>query len=105
VTPQQFRKIALALPQIVEGAHMGHADFRVGGRIVASLGMPNDEWGMVKLTPEQQNAVCTEHVDAFQPCNGAWGRQGCTYVRLSAVKTPVVRTALKLAVENASSRG
>lgn len=82
---------------------MGHPDFRVGGKIFASLGAPNDEWGMVKLTPGQQKAFCDADVNAFKPCNGAWGRQGCTYVKLAAVKTGVVRSALSLAVENALS--
>ena len=100
MTPQQFRKIALSLPNALESQHVGHPDFRVGGKIFASLGAPNDEWGMVKLTPEQQKAFCDADVNAFKPCNGAWGRQGCTYVKLAAVKTGVVRSALTLAVEN-----
>jgi hypothetical protein len=100
MTPQQFRKIALSLPGTIESQHMGHPDFRVAGKIFASLGAPSDEWGMVKLTPEQQKAFCDADGNAFQACNGAWGRQGCTYVRLAAVKTTVVRSALRLAVEN-----
>ena len=100
MTPQQFRKIALSLPDTIESAHMGHPDFRVGGKIFASLGAPSDEFGMVKLAPEQQKAFCDADANAFQPCNGAWGRQGCTYVKLAAVKTAVVRSAVALAVEN-----
>jgi hypothetical protein len=84
---------------------MEHPDFRVGGKIFATLGAPSDEWGMVKLTPEQQKAFCDTDGSAFQPCNGAWGRQGCTYVRLAVVKTAVVRTALSLAVENVAESG
>ena len=101
MTPQQFRKSALSLPDTVESEHMGHPDFRVGGRIFASLGAPSADWGMVKLTPEQQQAFCDADSDAFQPYNGAWGRQGCTSVSLAAARTADVRSMLRLAVENA----
>lgn len=100
MTPQQFRKIALSLPDTVESEHMSHPDFRVGDKIFASLGAPSTDWGMVKLTPEQQQTFCDADSDAFQPCNGAWGRQGCTNVRLSAAKAAIVRSALNLAIEN-----
>ena len=100
MTPQQFRKIALSLPEAIELQHMGHPDFRVAGKIFASLGAPSDEWGMIKLTPLQQQAFCDAYATAFKPCNGAWGRQGCTYVKLADVKTAVVRSALSLAVES-----
>lgn len=53
MTPSQFRHIALSLPDAVEGAHMGHADFRVGGKIFATLGHPDAAWGMVQLKPDQ----------------------------------------------------
>ena len=100
MTPQQFRRIALAIPGAVESEHMGHPDFRVGGKIFATLGAPSADWGMVKLTVEQQQTFCDADADAFQACNGAWGRQGCTNVRLSAAKATIVRSALTLAVEN-----
>lgn len=100
MTPNQFRKIALSLPDTMESEHMGHPDFRVGSKIFASLGAPSDAWGMIKLTPLQQQDFCLEYPGAFEPCNGAWGRQGCTYVKLSAVVTAVVRSALSVAVEN-----
>lgn len=100
MTPQQFRKIALSLPDTVESEHMGYPDFRIAGKVFASLGAPNDDWGMVKLTPEQQRALCAAHAGAFQPCSGAWGRQGYTNVKLATVKTADVRSALTLAVEN-----
>jgi len=103
MTPQQFRKSALSLPDTVESEHMGHPDFRVGGKIFASLGAPSTDWGMVKLTPEQQQTFCGADSDVFQPCNGAWGRQGCTNVKLTAARTTVVRSALQLALENAAA--
>lgn len=61
-----FRKIALSLPEAVEGAHQGHADFRVGKPIFATLGYPDEDWGMVKLTPEQQ-AIVVEAERSFGP--------------------------------------
>jgi hypothetical protein len=103
MTPNQFRKIALSLPESIESEHMAHPDFRVGGKIFASLGAPDADWGMVKLTPEQQQAFCKLEPHCFQPCNGAWGRQGCTSVRLRAATTAVVRSALKLAQENVAA--
>ena len=81
---QRFRRIALALEGAVEGAHMGHPDFRVDKRIFASL-HHEDQFGMVKLTPEQQAVFIEDHPNAFTPEAGAWGRSGCTRVLLKAV--------------------
>ena len=103
MTPQQFRKIALSLPDAMESAHMRHPDFRVGGKIFASLGAPSEEWGMVKLTPDQQNAFLEANDGTFQPCTGAWGRQGYTNIKLAAVKTQVARSAITLAFENVTA--
>jgi hypothetical protein len=83
---------------------MGHADFRTGGKIFASMGAPNNDRGMVKLTPEQQQEFCNKDDGCFQPCNGAWGRQGCTNVRLATATTTVVRSALRLAVGNVATK-
>jgi hypothetical protein len=99
MTPGQFRKIALHLPEAVESAHMGHADFRVGGKIFATLG-PEETWGMVKLTPEQQTDFVQTNPKMFEPFNGAWGRRGCTKVLLKAATTPVVTPAIVAAWEN-----
>lgn len=94
-----FRRIALAMTDAIEGAHMGHPDFRVGGRVFATL-HADLQWGMVKLTPEQQREFVTSRPDAFQPEKGAWGLQGCTAVRLSAVDEETVGEALTLAWRN-----
>jgi len=75
-----FRRIALALPEAVEGAHQGHADFRVGKRIFATLGYPDEAWGMVKLTPEQQSMLAEAEPDIFRPVPGGWGKSGSTNV-------------------------
>jgi len=97
---QEFRRIALSLPQTSEGAHLGHADFRVAGRIFATLGYPRAGWGMVKLTPEQQDWLVRAQPDAFTPVPGAWGRTGNTNVRLRAARKPEVRDALITAWRN-----
>jgi hypothetical protein len=99
LTPDQFRGLALAMDGAVENAHMGHPDFRANGRIFATL-HPGDESGMVKLTLEQQQEFLREGSDAFVPASGAWGRQGCTTVRLGAVDEDTLGQALTLAWQN-----
>lgn len=99
MTANDFRRLVLALPETQEGSHMGHADFRAGGKVIASLGAPSDEWGMVKLPREQQAAFVKLSGGAFVPANGAWGRAGCTMIHLPAAKKAIVREALVLAHE------
>ena len=82
MTIDKFRKIALEIPTSVERSHMNHPDFRVAGKVFASLGVPDESWGMVKLTPEQQRAFIKKASKIFKPCSGAWGRQGYTNVYL-----------------------
>ncbi|HAB18980.1 MAG TPA: MmcQ/YjbR family DNA-binding protein [Verrucomicrobiota bacterium] len=103
MTIEQFRKLALALSGAVEAAHQNHPDFRVGGRIFASLGYPDAQHGMVKLTPEWQQKFVDQWPDTFQPCRGAWGRQGCTSVRLARVPSEVMKTALESAFAHAGT--
>jgi hypothetical protein len=97
-----FRRIALGMKGALEGTHMGHPDFRVNGRIFATL-HADDAFGMVKLAPEQQQAFVRDLPRAFAPENGAWGRQGCTAVRLDAVDEETLGEALTLAWRNASA--
>lgn len=103
MTPNQFRRLALALPNTVEAAHQGHPDFRVAGRIFASLGAPDAGWAMIRLTPEQQARVVAATPASFVPASGAWGRRGYTNVRLAQVPTPAVRDALAMAWRNIAS--
>lgn len=100
MTPQQFRKLALSFPDVVESSHMSHPDFRIEGRIFATLGAPGPEWGMIKLTPEQQQAMFAISKEAFVPASGAWGRSGCTLVRLKLATAALVRPGLEIAVNN-----
>jgi YjbR len=99
VKPDQFRRIALALEGAVEGAHMSHPDFRVNNRIFASL-HSKDQFGMVKLTPEQQSELIENHPDMFEPESGAWGRSGCTRVKLKLADEEAVGEAMTLAWRN-----
>jgi hypothetical protein len=102
-TAATFRQLALALSGAVESAHMGHPDFRVGGRIFASLS-PDAETGNVKLTPEQQQAMLAAEPDAFRPASGAWGRSGWTTAILAAATKPVLAAVLEMAHENVTSQ-
>jgi hypothetical protein len=94
----RFRRMALGLRDAVEGAHMGHPDFRVNGRIFASL---YGGRGTVKLTPEQQAECMRDGPAAFSPASGAWGRQGWTTVRLDSVDEATLGESLTLAWQNA----
>src|SRR5687767_1685554 len=100
MTTQAFRRLALGIPGAVESSHMGHPDFRVGGKIFATLGYPHDGYGMVKLTPQQQRAVMQEAPGVFTPCAGAWGRGGATAIHLPAARVGLLRAALRAARGN-----
>jgi len=76
---------------------MGHPDFRVRGKIFATLGYPDQDWGMVKLTPEQQQVFVQANPDVFVLARGAWGLRGSTLVRLRAADTDTVREAMRAA--------
>lgn len=98
-----FRRIALGMGGAIEGAHMGHPDFRINGRTFATL-HPDHLSGMVKLTPDQQDRFTRESSDSFVPENGAWGRGGCTAVRLDSVDEDTLGEAMTLAWQNAASK-
>jgi hypothetical protein len=100
MTIDEFRKTALEIPTAVERSHMNHPDFRVAGKIFASLGVPDESWGMVKLALEQQRTFIEKAPEVFKPSSGAWGRQGYTNVYLPAAKATIVRTALDAASKN-----
>jgi len=104
VTRRQFRQIALSFAETEAKSHMGHPDFRVAGKIFATLGYPDATCGMVKLTPIEQRMFVEAEPKAFQPCDGAWGRRGATSVKLSDVKKATLRRALEAAWEFAAPR-
>lgn len=101
---ETFRKLALALPEATEDAHMGHPDFRVRRRIFATLGAPDAAWGMVKLKPAQQAQFVAAHPKIFQPVSGGWGERGATQVRLASAREAPVRDALLAAWKNAAPK-
>jgi len=101
VTLNKFRRLALGFKGALESAHMNHPDFRVAGKIFATLGFPSDDRGMVKLPPTLQKSFVKKSPAAFTPCNGAWGRAGYTSVHLPAVSPTILRSALNAAWRNA----
>jgi hypothetical protein len=103
MTPAKFRSLALALPEATESAHMGHPDFRVAGKIFATL-TADERLAMVKLTPAEQAAFIRDEPNVFQPASGAWGRRGSTMVRLSRVKAATIRHALMTAWRNTAPK-
>jgi hypothetical protein len=103
MTPAVFRRIALSLDGAVEGAHGGHADFRAGGKVFATLGYPGKDWGMVKLAPEQQQMLVSAEPAMFTPVKGSWGVRGATSVRLAEVDARTLRSALTMAFQNVTA--
>jgi hypothetical protein len=100
MTGEDFRRIALSMPGATENAHMRHPDFRVRGKVFATLGYPDADWGMVKLTPEQQHAFVQLDPAAFVPVKGKWGEKGSTNVRLAAAKEQLLAEAMAAACGN-----
>jgi hypothetical protein len=100
MTADDFRRMALSLPETVESAHMDHPDFRIGGKIFATLGYPDAEWGMVALTPVDQQLVVAAAPDVFVPAKGVWGRRGATLVHLRKARKTAVRDAMCAAWRN-----
>ena len=104
MTAKDFRKLALALPETEERAHMSHPDFRVGGKILATLGYPDKTRGMVKLSPEDQHYFSKDYPQAFVPVKGVWGRRGATSVDLKATKKDVLSKAIQAAWRNTAPK-
>jgi hypothetical protein len=104
MTVNDFRKIALALPETEERVHMDHPDFRVNGKVFATLGYPDKFHGMVKLPPEEQHYFSKEHPGVFIPVNGAWGRRGATSILLKGVKKDTLRKAIRAAWRNTAPK-
>jgi hypothetical protein len=100
MSSNQFRRIALALSGAIEGSHQGHADFPVRKRIFATLGYPDDDWGMVKLTPEQQSILVEAEPEIFRPVPGGWGKYGNTNVLLAKADATTLKSALGMAWQN-----
>jgi hypothetical protein len=104
-----FRRLALQLEGAEESSHMGAPDFRVGGRIFATLASQDQGYGNLMLSPEKQAAFLDDQPDLFSPVSGGWGRMGATHIRLAAASEEVLagalRTAWKLRVEKNAKAG
>jgi hypothetical protein len=100
MTADDFRKLALSFPEAVESAHMHHPDFRVCGKIFATLGYPDENSAVVKLTPDEQRDLVRGDPNVFQAVKGAWGRRGSTSIHLPAAKIEIAREALGAAWRN-----
>jgi hypothetical protein len=104
MTTREFRSLALSLPETSEQSHMDHPDFRVGGKIFATLGYPGKGWAMVKLMPPQQTQFVEDDPETFQPVKGGWGQRGATNVRLAKASEEIVRRALAVAWKNTAPK-
>ena len=104
MTAAEFRKLALALPETEEHQHMDHPDFRVAGKIFATLGYPDKTRGMVKLSPQDQHNFTKDYSDAFVPVKGTWGRRGATSVYLKAAQKDVLAKAIAAAWRNTAPK-
>ncbi|HEV3142249.1 MAG TPA: MmcQ/YjbR family DNA-binding protein [Gemmataceae bacterium] len=103
MTIDDFRRIALSMPQAIEAEHMGHPDFRVKGKIFATI-WPAEGWGMVKLKPDQQRDFIRWEPAVFVPVKGGWGKRGCTNVKLEAAGESSVYDAMVAAWRNVAPK-
>jgi len=104
MTPDQFRRIALGFPEAMESAHGGHPDFRVRGKIFATLGAGEAERGVLKFSPEQQEMFMRIEPAMFEPATGGWGRKGWTWLYLRHAKPALARDALTTAWRNTAPK-
>ena len=104
MTPDEFRCLALSMPDAVEHAHMNHPDFRVGKKIFATLGCPDGKFGMVKLNVEQQELLLSTKPGIFAPAGGAWGKRGSTLINLQKIDESTAARVIQMAWENVSAQ-
>jgi len=97
LTGADFRRIALSMPEAVEGSHFGQADFRVAEKIFATLALESEGYGVLLLTPDQQAGMVEDAPKVFSPVPGGWGRKGSTRVCLSKVAPDILKGALRAA--------
>ncbi len=105
MTPKKFRQLALALalPEAIESEHMGHPDFRVRGKIFATLNF-DETFAVLMLTPEQQEKCVRGTPKSFTPVKGGWGLRGCTQVELKKVGIRALQDGLRLAWNNKATK-
>ena len=95
--PATFRKIALSLPEATEGSHFSNADFRIAGKIFATLALEHQGYGVLLLTPDQQAGMIQDAPEIFSPVPGGWGEKGATRVTLAKVPADILEAALRVA--------
>jgi hypothetical protein len=96
--------MALSFPETVQSSHMDHPDFRVAGKVFATLGYFDKGWGMVKLMPDQQETFVTAEPKVFVPAKGKWGERGATCVHLINAKAATLKRAMREAWTNAAPK-
>jgi hypothetical protein len=104
MTAEKYRRLALALPEAAEGSHMSNVDFRVRGKIFATLYPPRLNRGALRLMIEQQKSLMAAEPVCFEPAVGAWGRKGWTLVHLQRANSATVRRALEMAWYNVAPK-
>jgi hypothetical protein len=104
VTRDDFRRIALSLPEATEGEHLRTMDFRVRGKILATFGPRDQRLAVVKLTPDQQDVLCAAEPGIFSPIPGGWGRKGWTHVTIEAADETTLTSALTMAWRNVAPK-
>lgn len=97
MTPETFRRIALSLPETTQGSHFSKADFRIAGKIFATLALEHQGFGVLLLTPDQQSGMIHDAPEIFSPVPGGWGDKGATRVRLAKVPADILAAALRVA--------
>jgi hypothetical protein len=104
MTRDDFRRIALSLPDATQGEHLETTDFRVRNRIFATFGPRDPRLGVVKLTPDQQDVLCSTEPTIFAPIPGGWGRKGWTHVTVEAADEVTLKSALTMAWGNVAPK-
>ena len=104
MTVEEYRRIALAQPEAIESSHMDHPDFRVGGKIFATIPYLAKDEGMVKLTPDQQKQFAQEYPKIFSAVAGGWGVRGATLVKLTPATRQIVNRAMRTAWRNTAPK-
>ena len=97
MTAAEFRRLALSLPDVIEDSHMAHPAFRVGGKIFATLGYPSTRFGVVMLSPQDQDLMVRDYPTVFAAVQGSWGAAGATTIRLRQARKRPVELALEAA--------
>jgi len=104
MTANDFRRLALSFPEAVEAEHMNHPDFRVAGKIFATLAYPDKTYGMVKLPLLDQDTFVQEWPEVFTPVPGYWGKNGATHVHLKKATKKTLQPALAAAWRNVAPK-